>query len=69
MLVKIIHGSGKVYTLPASQVVIHTDDGEPVALAFEKAGFIVYSSASENSFHKVCTDNGIRAIDAKSKDG
>jgi hypothetical protein len=69
MFVKIIHGSGKVYTLPASQVIVHTDDGEPVALAFEKAGFIVYSSASEKSFHKMCADNGIGPIDVKTKDG
>jgi hypothetical protein len=68
MFVKIIHGSGKVYTLPASQVVIHTDEGEPVALAFEKAGFIVYASASEQAFHKVCVDNGIKTIDVKNKD-
>lgn len=55
MLVRLIHGNGKEYVFPASQVVVLSDDGRPLAVTYEEAGLVVHNDASKPDFGRACT--------------
>ena len=44
------HTNGKVYKLPISQMSLHTSDGWPCALAYEREGLIIYTDANDADF-------------------
>ena len=67
MLVQFIHkDSGKLYTMEVTQVVVCTDGGSPVAIAYERSGMVVYTDAGRNDFDSTCSDLKIKPIPAKS---
>jgi hypothetical protein len=39
-----------VYTLPISQAVVYTNDGQPAALAYEREGLIVTADVTQDGF-------------------
>lgn len=55
MLVRVIV-KGKTYVLPASQLVVLTDEQVPVALAYQDRGVIVQSDASDSDFGKMLAE-------------
>lgn len=52
MLVRVIV-KGKTYVLPATQVVVLTDEQVPVGLAYQDRGAIVQSDAADADFGKM----------------
>lgn len=55
MLVDIINSeSGKRYRVPAAQIIVYTDTGEPCAIAYVKDGLIIHCDAGQNDFNQVC---------------
>lgn len=52
--VEIIHKSGKRYLVPADQVVVFAECGDPVAVTYEHGGIIVHSDMGHEDFPKVC---------------
>lgn len=53
--VEIVHKSGKRYFVPADQVVVYADCGDPVAVTYEHGGVIVHSDMGHKDFPKVCS--------------
>ena len=63
MFVQIRHrDSGKIYLIPASQVVIANDDGQPVSIAYERTGLIVCTDATQQDFSTIVNDLRISDI-------
>ena len=54
MFVKLVHANGKEYVLPASQVVVLSSDGRPLAVTYEEAGLVVHNDASKPDFNQAC---------------
>lgn len=64
MFVQIRHrDSGKIYLIPASQVVTVNDDGQPISIAYERSGLIVCTDATQQDFSTVVSD--LRIADIK----
>lgn len=55
MLVEVVV-EGRTYRLRASQVVLRTEHGHPVAVAYEHDGTLIHSDAADVDFAKVLAD-------------
>jgi len=56
MLIRVVHKpSGKIYTMEAHQVSVHTDAGDTVAISYEQAGYLIHSDRGHPDFDKVVT--------------
>jgi hypothetical protein len=62
MNIHINHTSGKTYTMPVNQAVVYSDNGEPVAVVYERQGMIVYCDAGQDDFSRVCGELGIKKM-------
>ncbi len=56
MLIRFVHSNGTQYTYKVSQVVVCSDNGQPVACTYQQAGVIVHSDATQDDFGKVIDD-------------
>lgn len=65
MLIRINHESGKVLTMRVSQVTVLTEDGTPVACAYDQQGVIIHSDATQPDWVAVCRENGLIAQPAE----
>lgn len=52
MYVVINHKNGKQYRIPVHQVVVHSDDGHPIAVTYEHAGMIIHTDRSKKDFDR-----------------
>lgn len=59
MLVQFVT-NGKKYTIPASQVVVLTDDGRPLAVSYVEGTTVIHADATESDFAKSLSELGIR---------
>jgi len=62
VLVEIVHTNGKRYRIPAVQVVVYTDDGDPVALTYEHAGILIHGDVEHPDFSSMCTQLHVKRI-------
>ncbi len=62
MYVTIIHENGKTYQMPVSQVVVHTANGDPCAISFERQGMIVHTNSAMKDFHSMLADLHIQSV-------
>lgn len=66
MIISFIHkDTGKVYTVPVNQVVMFNDGGDPVAVSYEQAGFLISTNKSMTDFDRVLALLGIQKLDIK----
>lgn len=65
MFIEIIHPGGQRYRIPASQVVIHNDDGNPVAVAYETSGLLVYTDVTKGDFNTVVGQLKLKKVDTQ----
>ena len=59
MFVRIIHISGKPILLEACEVVTFADNGEPVAITYERQKMIVHTDRNQADFDKTSSDLAI----------
>ena len=52
MQIVINHPNGKQYRIPASQVVVYSDDGHPVAVSYEHGNLIIHTDRSHQDFDR-----------------
>jgi len=63
MLIKIIHDTGEPYLIPVHQAVVYSDNGDPVAIVYERDKMIVYTDIGQDDFAKVADQLLIKKID------
>jgi hypothetical protein len=57
MLIRFVHKTtGKVLTLPCTQVVVCDDLGVPLAVTYQDGGIVVHSDATHDDFGQVVQD-------------
>jgi hypothetical protein len=66
MLVQLRHQeSGKIYVIPASQVVVFNDDGDPVDITYERDRLILCTDAGQSDFVNTIAALKISKLDTK----
>jgi hypothetical protein len=55
VLVRFIH-KGRSITLPATQVVVTDDFGQPLAVSYVQGSMVVHCDATHSDFQSVCGD-------------
>lgn len=63
MLIKIIHSSGEPYLIPVHQAIVYSDNGDPVAIVYERDKMIVYTDIGQDDFGRVADQLKIKKID------
>lgn len=61
MNIRITHAeSGKTFLIPITQLLLMSDNGEPLALAYETAGLMIYSDVTHADFSETLKSSGMK---------
>lgn len=70
MYVTIVHKNGQVYQMPVHQVSVHSADGQPCAISYERQGIIIHTNSTMNDFYSTVKELHIHPVElTEPKDG